>query len=88
MSQIELYSYDSKEDYFDYNSQVIQEEREEHESKENITYYPVKVQYYHHYKMYYLVIPKEYLDELDYLRENKMDIFVKGKILTFFQKWI
>ena len=86
MSQIELYSYDSKEDYFDYNSQVIQEEREEHESKENITYYLVKVQYYHYYKMYYFIIPKEYLDELDYLRENKMDIFAKGKILTFTSK--
>ena len=79
MSQIELYSYDSKEDYFDYNSQVIQEESEEHESKENITYYPVKVQYYRYYKMYYLVIPKEYLDELDYLREKKWIFLLKVK---------
>ena len=38
---------------------------------------------FRYYKMYFLIIPKSYLDNVEYLRKNKNDIFAKGKILTF-----
>ena len=33
--------------------------------------------------MYYIKIPKEYLNLINNLRKRKEDIFAKGKILTF-----
>ena len=43
----------------------------------------MNVQYFRPYRMYYLIIPREYLNNIDTLRQNKNDIFAKGKILTF-----
>ena len=71
------------DDYCDYNHKIIQKEREKHESEKEDIYYDVHVEYFRPYRMYFLIIPKSYLDNVEYLRKNKNDIFAKGKILTF-----
>ena len=50
---------------------------------QNSIHYKVDVMYYEDYEMYYLIIPEDYLNNIDELRQNKNDIFAKGKILTF-----
>ena len=79
----EDYVFESKDDYCDYNHKIIQKEREKHESEKEDIYYDVHVEYFRPYRMYFLIIPKSYLDNVEYLRKNKNDIFAKGKILTF-----
>ena len=83
MNKARKYIFKNKDDYFYYNSRIIEEERIKHESEKDIIYYSVNVRYYWPYRMHYITIPKSYLRDIDYLRENKLDIFAKGKILTF-----
>jgi hypothetical protein len=83
MSRRERYTYPLIDDYFDINNKIINRERQKHRSQNQITYYTVDVKYFSFYKMYYIIIPRNYLNNLDYLRKNKTDIFAKGKILTF-----
>ena len=83
MKQGKTYSFDSKKDYVEYNSAIIQAERKRHQKNQKVTYYTVNVEFYPYNKKYYLIIPKRYLDNINYLRRNKNDIFAKGKILTF-----
>ena len=83
MEQGKTYSFDSKKDYVEYNSAIIQAERKRHQKNNKVTYYTVNVEFYTYNKKYYLIIPKRYLDNIKYLRRNKNDIFAKGKILTF-----
>ena len=80
------YVFESKDDYCNHNHKIIQEERKKHESEKEDVYYNVHVEYFRPYRMYFLIIPKSYLDNVDYLRKNKNDIFAKGKILTFASK--
>ena len=77
------YRFSSKYNYCNYNQQIIQDEREAHEQEKEDIFYTVNVQYFRPYKMYFLIIPREYLDNIDSLRKSKNDIFAKGKILTF-----
>ena len=83
MNKAAKYVFKTKDQYFNYNSKIIEEEKDKHESEKNVIYYTVNVQYYRPYRMYYIIIPRNYLKDIDLLRENKMDIFAKGKILTF-----
>ena len=76
-------SFPSKYAYCSYNQRIIQKEREAHKLEKEDIYYTVNVQYFRPYRMYYLIIPREYLNNIDTLRKNKNDIFAKGKILTF-----
>jgi hypothetical protein len=76
-------TYESKQEYSKINKDIVSALQEEKETKQNITYYTVNVNYYNEYEMYYLVIPQDYLNQIDTLRLNKEDIFAKGKILTF-----
>ena len=76
-------SFPSKYAYCSYNQRIIQKERETHKLEKEDIYYTVNVQYFKPYRMYYLIIPREYLNNIDTLRQNKNDIFAKGKILTF-----
>ena len=77
------YRFSSKYNYCNYNQQIIQDEREAHEQEKEDIFYTVNVKYFRPYRMYFLIIPKEYLDNIDSLRKSKNDIFAKGKILTF-----
>ena len=83
MTQSEKYEYESKEEYSKINKEIVSKKQEENEEKQNNKYYTVKVDYYEYYGMYYLEIPKDYLDQITELRKTKEDIFAKGKILTF-----
>ena len=86
MSNNEKYSYSSKEEYSKINKIIVSKQQKEHEKKQNHIYYTINVYYYEEYEMYYLEIPKSYLDKINQLRKKKEDIFAKGKILTFTDK--
>ena len=77
------YTHKSKLDYGKINREIVLEEKSKHEIKQNSIHYNVEVMYYEDYEMYYLIIPEDYLNNIDELRQNKNDIFAKGKILTF-----
>ena len=77
------YTYNSMEEYCIKNRRIIQKKKREQENQHKTTYYKVNVHYYKYYHMYYVVIPFNYLMNIDYLRKTKTDIFAKGKILTF-----
>ena len=83
MSQRENYAYESLEKYSEINSEIIKKEQRKHESLQNRTKYSVRVEYYYPSWHYYLIIPRNYLNNVDYLRRTKNDIFAKGKILRF-----
>lgn len=83
MSKEVDYKYKSKLDYGKINREIVLEEKSKHETKQNSIHYNVEVMYYEDYEMYYLIIPEDYLNNIDELRQNKNDIFAKGKILTF-----
>ena len=83
MEETQKYKYSSKNEYSEINRGIISKLQEEKESQQSITYYTINVEYYDEYDMYYLTIPKEYLEQIDDLRKKKEDIFAKGKILTF-----
>ena len=83
MSQRENYAYESLENYSKINSEIIKKEQRKHESLQNRTKYSVRVEYYYPSWHYYLIIPRNYLNNVDYLRRTKNDIFAKGKILRF-----
>ena len=82
MEENRKYQYSSKNEYSDINKQIVSKRKQEHESKQNSTYYTVNVDYYKPYRMYYLTIPNVYLSQIEGLRQKKEDIFAKGKILT------
>ena len=79
----ENYIYGSKSEYCNYNREIIREERIKHLSEMETDSYKVNVQYYKPYRKYYIILPKRYLNNLNYLISNKNDIFSKRKILTF-----
>ena len=83
MSKKVDYTYKSKLDYGKINREIVLEEKSKHETKQNSIHYNVEVMYYEEYEMYYLIIPEDYLNNIIELRQNKNDIFAKGKILTF-----
>ena len=83
MEKGEIYQYKSKKEYSEINREIVTNLRAEHEQKQNYTYYHVNLKYYNYYQMYYIVIPKQYLNQIKILRKRKEDIFAKGKILTF-----
>jgi hypothetical protein len=74
------------DDYYKKNNRIIQKKKKESETQQEITYYKLDVQYYKPYRMYYVIIPQNYLMNIDNLRKTKTDIFAKGKILTFSHK--
>ena len=86
------YKYSTKENYSKINKAKVQEEKELKFSKQSSISYSVNVDYYEYYDeyykeksgLYYIIIPKEYLDNIENLRKDKNDIFNRGKILTFF----
>ena len=80
------YKYNSKEDYGEINREIVLDEKSKHQTKQNSIHYNVEVMYYEDYEMYYLIIPEDYLNNIDELIQNKNDIFAKGKILTFSTK--
>ena len=46
MNQGKNYSFDSKKDYVEYNSAIIQAERKRHQKKQKVTYYTLNVEFY------------------------------------------
>ena len=83
MEDNEKYQYNSKDEYSSINKQIVSNQKHLHETKQNSIYYSVEIKYYKYYEMYYLIMPQEYLSQIENLRQNKEDIFSKGKILTF-----
>ena len=73
------------------NQKRVIKEKEAKQSKQISISYTVKVDYYEYYDeyyeeergIYYLIIPKEYLNDIDKLIKEKNDIFSRGKILRF-----
>ena len=87
----EIYKYRTKEKYSRINQKRVIKEKETKQSKQISISYTVKVDYYEYYDeyydeyrgIYYLIIPQEYLDDIDKLIKEKNDIFSRGKILRF-----
>ena len=85
------YKYITKENYSKINKAKVLKEKELKFSQQNSISFQVNVDYYEYYDeyyegqrgLYYLIIPKEYLDNIENLRKDKNDIFTRGKILTF-----
>ena len=85
------YKYITKENYSRINKAKVLKERDLKFSKQSSISYSVNVDYFEYYDeyyeeergLYYIIIPKEYLDNIENLRKDKNDIFNKGKILTF-----
>ena len=80
------YAYNFMEEYCIKNRRIVHQKKKEQEIQHKTTYYKVNVQYYKLYQMYYVVIPFNYLMNINHLRKTKTDIFAKGKILTFSYK--
>lgn len=79
MNKARKYVFKSKDDYFYYNSRIIEEERTKHESEKDIISYKVNIQYYRPYRMHYITIPKNYLRDIDYLRKISLIFSLKEK---------
>ena len=87
----EIYKYKTKEKYSRINQMRVTQEKEAKQSKQISISYTVKVDYYEYYDeyyeeergIYYLIIPQEYLNDIDKLIKEKNDIFSRGKILRF-----
>ena len=87
----EIYKYRTKEKYSRMNQKRVTQEKEDKQSKQISISYTVKVDYYEYYDeyydeyrgIYYLIIPQEYLNDIDKLIKEKNDIFSRGKILRF-----
>ena len=85
------YKYITKENYSKINKAKVLKEKELKFSQQNSISFQVNVDYYEYYDeyyeeqrgLYYLIIPKEYLDNVENLRKDKNDIFTRGKILKF-----
>ena len=75
------YVFPSMQEYFRYNKEEIRKQRNKYESQKNSISFSVSLKYHRYYRKYFIIIPKIYLKNLDYLRQNKSDIFTKGKIL-------
>lgn len=86
MAEKKDYVYKSKEEYAKINREIVLEEKSKHETMQNSIHYKVDVMYYEDYEMYYLIMPDDYLNNIEELRQNKNDIFAKGKILNFSKK--
>ena len=87
----QIYKYATKEKYSEINQKRVIKEKEAKQSKQISISYSVKVDYYEYYDeyydeyrgIYYLIIPQEYLNDIDKLIKEKNDIFSRGKILRF-----
>ena len=87
----QIYKYATKEKYSEINQKRVIKEKEAKQSKQISISYTVKVDYYEYYDeyyeeergIYYLIIPKEYLNDIDKLIKEKNDIFSRVKILRF-----
>ena len=75
------YVFPSMQEYFRYNKEEIRKQRNKYESQKNSISFSVSLKYHRYYRKYFIIIPKIYLNDLNYLRQNKSDIFTKGKIL-------
>ena len=75
------YVFPSMQEYFRYNKEEIRKQRNKYESQKNSISFSVSLKYHRYYRKYFIIIPKIYLNNLNYLRQNKSDIFTKGKIL-------
>ena len=82
-SENNKYKYTIKENYSKINKAKVLKEKELKFSQQNSISFQVNVDYYEYYEeqrgLYYLIIPKEYLDNVENLRKDKNDIFIRGK---------
>lgn len=79
----EKYKYNSKAEYISINKNKVSALQKLHQKNQNTNNYSIHLKYYDPYMRYYLIPPKNYMSQLDQLKNNKEDIFSKGKILTF-----
>ena len=83
----EIYKYRTKEKYSRINQKRVIKEKQVKQSKQISISYTVKVDYYEYYDeyyeedrgIYYLIIPKAYLDDIDKWKKRKMIFFLVGK---------
>ena len=81
MNQNNGYSYESIEQYYSINFEKINNLQQSNEENHNDNSFKINLKYYN--SSYYLEPPKNYINNLQSLKQNKKDIFSKGKILTF-----
>ena len=79
----EKYKYNSKEEYISINKNKVSALQKLHQKNQNTNNYSIYLDYYYPYMRYYIIPPKNYMSQLEQLKNNKEDIFSKGKILTF-----
>ena len=85
MNQNNGYSYESIEQYYSINFEKINNLQQSNEENHNDNSFSIYLDYYidYYYQSYYLEPPRNYILNLEHLKQNKEDIFSKGKILTF-----
>ena len=85
MNQNNGYSYESIEQYYSINFEKINDLQQSNEENHNDNSFSIYLDYYidYYYQSYYLEPPRNYILNLEHLKQNKEDIFSKGKILTF-----
>ena len=84
MNQNNNYSYESIEQYYTINLETISNLQQSHQENQNDNSYIIYLDYYYPFDTYYLEPPENYILNLEELKQNKEDIFSKGKILTFY----
>ena len=77
------YLYNSILDYYSINLEKVNNLQQINKENQKENFYHIHLKYYRPLKLYYLSPPNEYINNLEILKQNKEDIFSKGKILTF-----
>ena len=85
------YQYKTKENYSLINKEKVSEAQRKNTKQQKSIFYSVDLNYYKYYDeyykeyrgIYYIIIPKDYLENKEQLIKEKNDIFTKGKILRF-----
>ena len=85
------YRYETKENYSSINKEKVLEAQKKNARQQKSIFYSVDLYYYEYYDeyykkkrgIYYIIIPKDYLENKEQLVKEKNDIFSKGKILRF-----
>ena len=83
MNQNNNYSYQSIQQYYSINSEKIFNLQQLNTDNHNDNIFEIYLDYYYPLRRYYLEPPESYISNLEELKQNKEDIFSKGKILTF-----
>ena len=83
MNQNNNYSYQSIQQYYTINSEKISYLQQLNRENQNDNSFRIRLKYYNPFRIYYLEPPESYISNLEELKQNKEDIFSKGKILTF-----